>query len=149
MNILPVNLLFSTFVFWIAARIYIFPKLPGAEAQDRSIADSFAPCISTPRADVFSSRSDLCWNPSAIRLSGSIRRPACCFASSGGHSGSGESCPEWPAACLDFQRGRNRRLDRSFSFSYKLWGAAVHGPSLLDSCVLGSCFIGDYLHHLF
>jgi hypothetical protein len=28
MNILTVNLLFSTVVFWIAARIYVFPKLP-------------------------------------------------------------------------------------------------------------------------
>lgn len=28
MNILTVNLLFSTLVFWIAARIYVFPKLP-------------------------------------------------------------------------------------------------------------------------
>ena len=27
MNILTVNLLFSTLVFWIAARIYLFPKL--------------------------------------------------------------------------------------------------------------------------
>jgi hypothetical protein len=27
-NILTVNLLFSTFVFWVAARIYIVPKLP-------------------------------------------------------------------------------------------------------------------------
>jgi hypothetical protein len=27
-NILTVNLLFSTFVFWIAARIYVLPKLP-------------------------------------------------------------------------------------------------------------------------
>ncbi len=28
MNILTVNLLFSTFVFWVAARIYVFPRLP-------------------------------------------------------------------------------------------------------------------------
>ena len=28
MNILTVNLLFSTFVFWVAARIYVMPKLP-------------------------------------------------------------------------------------------------------------------------
>ena len=28
MNILVVNLVFSTFVFWVAARIYVFPKLP-------------------------------------------------------------------------------------------------------------------------
>ncbi len=28
MNILTVNLLFSTLVFWIAARIYVIPRLP-------------------------------------------------------------------------------------------------------------------------
>ena len=28
MNVLTVNLLFSTFVFWVAARIYVWPKLP-------------------------------------------------------------------------------------------------------------------------
>ena len=28
MNMLTVNLLFSTFVFWLAARIYLLPKLP-------------------------------------------------------------------------------------------------------------------------
>jgi len=27
MNILPVNLVFSTFVFWVAAKIYVFPGL--------------------------------------------------------------------------------------------------------------------------
>src|SRR5437762_14180546 len=27
MNILTVNLLFSTFVFWVAVKIYVFPKL--------------------------------------------------------------------------------------------------------------------------
>jgi len=27
MNILPVNLVFSTFVFWVAAKIYVFPQL--------------------------------------------------------------------------------------------------------------------------
>ncbi len=29
MNVLTVNLLFSTFVFWIAAKVYVFPRLPG------------------------------------------------------------------------------------------------------------------------
>ncbi|MBI5556323.1 MAG: hypothetical protein HY885_01645 [Deltaproteobacteria bacterium] len=33
MNILTVNLLFSTFVFWVAARIYLFPRLPGLKPQ--------------------------------------------------------------------------------------------------------------------
>jgi hypothetical protein len=27
MNILTVNLLFSTLIFWIAARLYVLPKL--------------------------------------------------------------------------------------------------------------------------
>ena len=33
MNILTVNLLFSTFVFWLAARIYVLPKLPELRPQ--------------------------------------------------------------------------------------------------------------------
>lgn len=33
MNLLTVNLLFSTFVFWIAARIYVFPRLPELRPQ--------------------------------------------------------------------------------------------------------------------
>jgi len=32
-NVLAVNLLFSTLVFWIAARIYLFPKLPDLRPQ--------------------------------------------------------------------------------------------------------------------
>jgi hypothetical protein len=35
MNILTVNLLFSTFVFWVAARIYVWPKL--RELEPRAI----------------------------------------------------------------------------------------------------------------
>lgn len=33
MNILTVNLLFSTFVFWIAARIYVLPRLQELQPQ--------------------------------------------------------------------------------------------------------------------
>src|SRR6478609_9040225 len=32
-NILTVNLLFSTLVFWVAARIYVWPKLPQLRPQ--------------------------------------------------------------------------------------------------------------------
>jgi hypothetical protein len=35
MNILTVNLLVSTLIFWIAARIYLFPRLP--ELEPRSV----------------------------------------------------------------------------------------------------------------
>ena len=33
MNILTVNLLLSTMIFWIAARIYLLPKLPNLRPQ--------------------------------------------------------------------------------------------------------------------
>ncbi len=33
MNVLTINLLFSTFVFWVAARIYVMPKLPELEPR--------------------------------------------------------------------------------------------------------------------
>ncbi len=33
MSILVVNLLFSTFIFWVAARIYVLPKLPELRPQ--------------------------------------------------------------------------------------------------------------------
>ena len=33
MNILTVNLLLSTFVFWVGARIYLWPRLPGLAPQ--------------------------------------------------------------------------------------------------------------------
>jgi hypothetical protein len=33
MSILTVNLLFSTFIFWIAARIYLLPRLHTLEPQ--------------------------------------------------------------------------------------------------------------------
>jgi hypothetical protein len=33
MNVLTVNLLFSTFVFWVAARLYLFPRLDHMEPR--------------------------------------------------------------------------------------------------------------------
>ena len=33
MNILTINLIFSTFVFWVAAKIYVLPKLQNYEAR--------------------------------------------------------------------------------------------------------------------
>jgi hypothetical protein len=32
-NILTANLLFNTFIFWVAARIYVFPRLPHVRPQ--------------------------------------------------------------------------------------------------------------------
>ena len=33
MNILTVNLLFNTFIFWVVAKIYVLPKLPELRPQ--------------------------------------------------------------------------------------------------------------------
>jgi hypothetical protein len=32
MNILTINLIFSTFVFWVAAKLYVLPKIQNYEA---------------------------------------------------------------------------------------------------------------------
>jgi len=40
MNILTVNLLFSTFAFWVGARIYVFPNLADLNLLDSRILGS-------------------------------------------------------------------------------------------------------------
>lgn len=45
MNILTVNLLFSTFVFWIAARIYLTPRLPELAPRAALLAVAAIPAV--------------------------------------------------------------------------------------------------------
>jgi hypothetical protein len=42
MNILTINLLFSTFVFWIAARLCVLPKLDECQRLERKSARELA-----------------------------------------------------------------------------------------------------------
>jgi len=74
-NILTVNLLFSTLVFWIAARIYVFPRLR-AETTEHLAADTPPALVPTPRSHVPGARRHLPRHSSAVRLSGGLRRSA-------------------------------------------------------------------------
>src|SRR5437867_7859700 len=127
MNILTVNLLFSTFVFWVAAKIYVFPKLselgPKAVLLPILLLHSFRIC-----------------------LSGCIRRLACRFPCSGRDSGCTSKHTRCSAARMDFQCGRNAGPACRDNTGYNLWCIGVYGPSLLDTRILGSGPAGDTLH---
>src|SRR5439155_3333894 len=117
------------------------------ETSDRCAADPSAAFIPTPRTDVPGARSHLRWNPFSICLSCSTRRFAGRSASRGCDSGRGER--RRSASSLDLQPGGNGGSSRSHSTGYNLWSIGVYGPCLLDTRVLGSCSVGDALHHLY
>ena len=147
MNILTVNLLFSTFVFWVAARIYVLPKL--ADLKPRTLL-------------------------LPILLLHAFRHLGLMFLTPGATYAGIPSQFAYPAAFGDLlaallaliailalvtNTARARLLVWAFNvegtldlFSansgHNLPGATLHGPSLLDSRILGSCVAGDALHHV-
>ena len=146
MNILTVNLLFSTLVFWIAAKIYVFPKLselgPRAVLLPILLLHSFRhlglmflapgatyagipPQFSYPAAfgDLLAAFLALAAIPACIP-----KHTRC------------------SAARMDFQCGRNGGPDSRDNTGHNLSGIGVYGPSLLDTRVLGSGTAGDTLH---
>src|SRR5947208_8174550 len=146
MNILTVNLLFSTFVFWVAAKIYVFPKLSELGPKAVLLPILFATFVSTPGVNVPRSRSHVRWNLSAICLSSSNRRLACRFPCSGRDSGCTSKHTRCSAARMDFQCGRNAGPACRDNTGYNLWCIGVYGPRLLDTRILGSGPAGDTLH---
>ena len=95
MNILTVNLLFSTLVFWIAARLYLLPRL--AELEPRTVllpillprAALCRPSVPRPGAVfpgvppqiAYPRRSAICWRVqrwwrSAVRNAFALRQAA-------------------------------------------------------------------------
>src|SRR5215469_10891246 len=49
---------------------------------------------------------------------------------------------------VGLQRRRNAGPLQCYNSGHNLPGATLHGPSLLDSRILGSCLVGDALHHV-
>src|SRR5438094_10150761 len=148
MNILTVNLLFSTFVFWVAAKIYVFPKLSELGPKAVLLPILFATFVSTPGINVPRSRSHVRWNPSAICLSSSNRRLACRFPCSGRDSGCIPKRTRRSAARMDLQCGRNAGPACRDNTGYNLWCIGIYVPCLLDTRALGSVLAGDPLHCL-
>ena len=124
------------------------PKACGSETTDSPTADSSAPCLPAPWTNVSNTRSHIRWNPASIRLSGSFRRPARRLACSDRDSCSGEKRWKRSTPGVGLQRRRNPGPLQCYNAGHNLRGATIHGPSLLDSRVLGSCLVGDALHHV-
>src|SRR6266851_1868420 len=137
MNILTVNLLLSTLVFGIAAKIYILPKL-----HRLPVRTILLPIL------LLHSRRHLCRNAAAVRLSGRLwrsvgRRVGAHCPRSGRRGGA-----ERPLARLAIQYRGHARSDRRHHARHCLRGPRVHGARLLDTGVLGSGAAGNALHHL-
>lgn len=104
-------------------------ETPRTQAAGRSTADSSAPLVSAPLTNVPRARSHVRRNPSAIRLSGSVRRPACCLASHSGDSGCGQKCTQWTAARMDFPRGGTVGLIAAIVLATMYGASAYMGPA--------------------
>ena len=124
------------------------PKACGSETADSPTADSSVACPSAPRTNVSNARSHLRWNPSSICISGSFRRPARCLACSDCNSRIDEKRSKRSTLGVGLQRRRNPGPVQCYSSGHNLPGATLHGPGLLDSRFLGSCVVGDALHHV-
>lgn len=75
MNILTVNLLFSTLLFWIAARLYVVPKL--AELPPRSVLPPVL-LLHEPRADFRHRKCSCCMSMRLVRSRGCGLQPDTC-----------------------------------------------------------------------
>ena len=145
-NILTVNLLFSTLVFWIAARIYVLPKNSTNSGHGPSCC-RFCCCIRfdtsvscswrlAPPTPAFQHRLPIqqpsviywpCWQ--SLRF----QRWRCKHEAPGSWCSSSTSRARW--ICW-------RRSSR-----HRLWRIGVHGACVLDPSVLGRS-ARDALHHL-
>ena len=148
MNILTVNLLFSTLVFWIAARLYVLPRLDECE----------------PRTVLL-----------PILLLHSLRHLGLMFLAPGAVYAGVPSQFAYPAAFGDLlaavlaliaipavaARARGAKflvwifniegtldLMAAIALATVLRGSAIHGPSLLDTGILGAGLAGNALHHV-
>jgi hypothetical protein len=77
MNILTINLLFNTLVFWVAARLYLLPRLPELRPQAVLLPILLLHSFRHLWIDVPRAGGNLFRDATAIRLPGGIRRPAC------------------------------------------------------------------------
>jgi hypothetical protein len=142
LNILTANLLLSTFVFWVAARIYLLPKLPQLKPQTvllpilllhslRHLGLMFL----APGATYAGIPAQFAYPAAFGDLLAAVPRHDC-------------NPYSHPAASrVDLQRGGNARSRRSDRAGDDLWRSCLYGPGVLDSRVLGPGAAGDALPH--
>jgi hypothetical protein len=147
MNILTVNLLFSTLVFWLAARLYLLPKLPALRPRvvlpPMLLLHAFRHLglmFLAPGATYAGIPAQFAY-PAAFGdlLAALLGRRDC---------GGNQTGPRRPAARVDFQCGGYGGPARGDNAGYAVWRVGVHGSGLLDTRVLGTRVAGDTLHYL-
>src|SRR5262249_4228025 len=74
MNILTINLVLSTLVFWIAARIYVLPRLDELGPRTILLPILLLHAFRHLGLMFLAPRSDLQWHPGRVRISGSVWR---------------------------------------------------------------------------
>src|SRR6516165_2684022 len=94
MNILTINLALSTLVFWIAAKIYVLPKLQDYEARAILLPILLAPLLAAPRLDVSHIGSHLSWHSGTVYPPGSLRRSCYSHPGNDHHSSSRDTGAE-------------------------------------------------------
>jgi len=143
--ILPLNLIATTVVFYVATRIYLFPHL--ARLQPRSVLIPILLLHSLRHLGMMF-LSDLPRFSTAVRLSGGFGRFACCRA---GFCLS-LFCPSKFGPCatygMGFQCLGHARFTRCHYSRDGLRSPCIYGPLLLDSRVLGARSVDYPLHNV-
>ena len=148
MNILTVNLLFSTFVFWVAARIYVFPKLADLKPQTLLVPILLLHAFRHLGLMFLTPGATYAGIPPRFAYPAAFVRPARRLACFDRDSCLGEKCSERTIPRVGLQRRRNAGPLQCYNARNNLPGATLHGPSLLDSRILGSCVVGNALHYV-
>jgi hypothetical protein len=104
MNILTANLLFSTLVFWIAAKLYLLPRLPTLEPRTVLLPILLLHSFRHLGLMFLAPGANIRRDPDAVRLSRGIRRPGCRVARPGSDSCRGDELEACATSCLDLQR---------------------------------------------
>ncbi len=148
MNILTINLLFSTFVFWIAAKIYLLPKL--RELRPRSVllpilllhAFRHLGLMFLAPGGTYAGIPQQFAYPAAF---GDLLAAVLALAAIPALVA---NAPERPASGLGLQSRGDAGSARRHRARNRLWRCAPHGTGVLDSCVLGSCLARNSLRHV-
>src|SRR5215469_4725260 len=145
MNILTVNLILSTLVFWIAARIYVLPKLH--ELNPKAILLPILLLHSLRHLGLMFLAPGAIY-AGAVRLSGRSWRSGRGATRVNINSVGGTRSQSCTNRGLDLQHRRNSGSSECDHPGHGLRGSSVYGTCLLDSGFLGSRAAGHPLHRV-
>src|SRR5216117_153345 len=147
-RILTLNLIATTIVFYVTARIYLLPHLGNIASAHGSDSHSSSPLVAAPRIDVSDPRGHLSGLAIAVRLSGRFGRLAYSRASLRILLFDVlQLCPCTTSGMV-FQCVWDSRFAGCNHSGDHLRSTSIHGTGLLDSRLLGPFTAGHPLHHV-